>query len=52
MRDVLVILGSYLFGGVPIAFLTGKALRGVDIRERGSGNIGASNVWQTVSTAP
>ena len=49
MLNILIVLGSYLFGGIPVAYLTGKALRGVDIRERGSGNAGASNVWQTVS---
>jgi glycerol-3-phosphate acyltransferase PlsY len=51
MLNVLIVLGSYLFGGIPVAYLTGRALGGVDIRERGSGNVGASNVWQTVSRA-
>lgn len=42
---------SYLIGAVPVAYLTGRVLRGVDIRRVGSGNVGASNVWQTVSRA-
>ena len=46
---VLIVLGSYLIGGVPVAYLTGRLLRGVDLREQGSGNVGASNIWQTVS---
>ncbi len=45
----LIVLGSYLIGAVPVAYLTGRLLRGIDIREYGSANVGASNVWQTVS---
>ena len=50
LAAVLIVLGSYLIGGVPVAYLVGR-LRGVDIREYGSRNVGASNVWQTVSRA-
>jgi acyl phosphate:glycerol-3-phosphate acyltransferase len=44
-----VIVGSYVIGAVPIAYLTGRALKGVDLRRYGSGNIGPSNIWQNVS---
>jgi len=40
---------SYLIGSVPIAWLAGRLWRGIDIREYGSGNVGASNVWQSAS---
>ena len=36
-------LGAYLLGGIPFGLLLGKALLGVDIRERGSRNLGATN---------
>ncbi len=49
LNAVLIVLGSYLIGGVPVAYLTGRLLRGIDIRQYGSANVGASNVWQTVS---
>ena len=42
---------SYLIGSVPVAWLVGRLRKGIDIREYGSGNIGASNVWQSVSKA-
>ena len=40
---------GYLIGSIPVAWLSGRVLRGVDIRDVGSGNAGASNVWQSVS---
>jgi glycerol-3-phosphate acyltransferase PlsY len=49
LSAVLVVLGSYLIGGISAAYIAGRLLRGVDIRETGSRNVGASNVWQTVS---
>ena len=49
LSAVPIVLGSYLLGGVPVAYLTGRLLRGIDIRQYGSGNVGASNVWQAVS---
>ncbi len=51
LAAVITVLGSYLIGGVPVAYLAGRVLRGVDIRRQGSGNVGASNVWQSVSRA-
>jgi len=40
---VLVPLGAYLLGAVPFGFLLCRAVKGVDIREHGSRNIGATN---------
>lgn len=40
---------GYLIGSIPVAWLTGRFAHDVDIREVGSGNAGASNVWQSVS---
>ena len=37
-------IASYLLGSLPTAYLIGKLVRGVDIRNYGSGNVGGSNV--------
>ncbi len=37
------IIISYLIGSIPTAYLFGRFLKGVDIRECGSGNVGATN---------
>jgi acyl phosphate:glycerol-3-phosphate acyltransferase len=37
----------YFVGSIPTGFLIGKA-RGIDIRQHGSGNIGATNVWRVL----
>ena len=49
LAATLIALASYAIGGLPVAFLTARLLHGVDIRQQGSGNVGASNIWQTVS---
>ena len=38
------LLGSYLLGSIPTAYLMVKRLKGVDVRTVGSGNVGATNV--------
>ena len=40
----LLIVGAYLLGSTPTAFLVARWRRGIDLRRYGSGNIGASNV--------
>ena len=47
-----IMVVSYLFGSIPTAVWVGKIFHGIDIREHGSGNAGATNVirvlgWKT-----
>lgn len=43
MKIILIITICYLLGSIPFGYIMGKLFKKVDIREFGSGNIGASN---------
>lgn len=42
---------SYVLGSIPNGLLLGKGIWGVDLRQHGSGNIGATNAWRTIGKA-
>ena len=44
----LGLVASYLLGAVPFGFCMVKVLRGVDLRDMGSGNIGATNAMRVL----
>ena len=46
---VLLSIAAYLLGSVPAAYLVAKWSRGIDIRQYGTGNVGASNVLSVTS---
>ena len=39
---------AYLLGGIPSGLWIGRMARGVDVRQHGSGNLGATNVYRTL----
>ncbi|OWO92469.1 acyl-phosphate glycerol 3-phosphate acyltransferase [Rhizobium esperanzae] len=43
---------GYLIGSTPTGYLAGKLLRGIDIRDHGSGSTGATNVLRTLGKWP
>jgi glycerol-3-phosphate acyltransferase PlsY len=47
MQPVLIAAIGYLLGSIPFGFLLVQKFRGEDIRNTGSGNIGATNVSRT-----
>lgn len=44
----LACVGAYLLGSIPSAVWIGKAMRGIDVREHGSGNMGATNTFRVL----
>lgn len=48
LKLALAVGYAYLIGSVPMAYLIARIVRGIDIRQYGSGNVGSSNVWHTV----
>jgi glycerol-3-phosphate acyltransferase PlsY len=47
-----VLLGAYLLGSIPSAYLVARFAAGVDIRQVGDGNIGAKNTFESVGWLP
>jgi acyl phosphate:glycerol-3-phosphate acyltransferase len=47
LKETLFLISSYLLGSIPTGLLLARAF-GVNIRETGSGNIGATNVYRTM----
>ena len=47
-----LVLGAYLLGSISFSLLIVRLLKGFDVRERGSGNAGASNVLRLAGAGP
>ena len=47
---VLAIVIGYLLGSIPCAYIAGRLVKGVDIRQLGGGNVGAVNVMREIGT--
>lgn len=52
MRYILAIIIGYLMGNIAPSYFAGKLLGNIDIRNHGSGNAGATNVWRVLGTRP
>ncbi len=46
------IAAAYLVGSIPTGYLAGRLLKGIDIRQHGSGSTGATNVLRTLGKGP
>jgi len=51
MIIIAVFLG-YLLGSIPTAYIFGRVLENLDIREHGSGNVGATNTFRVLGKGP
>jgi glycerol-3-phosphate acyltransferase PlsY len=49
---LLCIFVGYLLGSIPTGYWVGRAWGGIDIREHGSGSMGATNILRTLGQIP
>lgn len=52
MRLLFAFLIGYLFGSIPSSFLIGKLIGRIDLRKKGSGNLGTTNVIRNLGLGP
>lgn len=50
--SLIAVLFSYLLGSVSFSVLLAKSLKGIDIRQHGSGNAGATNTLRVLGKGP
>ncbi|MCE3282935.1 MAG: plsY [Chitinophagaceae bacterium] len=50
MNEVVLIIAAYLIGSIPTAVWISKYFFGIDIRDYGSGNAGATNTYRTLGS--
>ena len=51
-KIIIGLIGSYLIGSIPTAYIFGRLYKGIDIRQHGSGNIGATNTFRIFGKIP
>ncbi|MFH1854735.1 MAG: glycerol-3-phosphate 1-O-acyltransferase PlsY [Candidatus Omnitrophota bacterium] len=55
MANLILFLGlvfSYIIGSIPTGYIFGRLIKGIDIRQFGSGNVGATNTLRVIGRLP
>jgi glycerol-3-phosphate acyltransferase PlsY len=52
MEYLMALPLAFLAGAFPTSYFAGKLLRGIDLREHGSGNLGATNIYRVMGPGP
>ncbi len=50
MKELLIIICAYLIGSIPSALIISRKFFGIDIRDYGSGNMGATNTFRVLGS--
>ena len=50
MKELILIICAYLIGSIPTALLVSRKFFGIDIRDYGSGNMGATNTFRVLGS--
>ena len=48
MLIIVFLVLAFAMGSIPFSFILGKRVKGIDLREHGSGNLGATNVFRNL----
>ncbi|MBB4639435.1 glycerol-3-phosphate 1-O-acyltransferase PlsY [Longimicrobium terrae] len=48
MSPWLLVALAYLLGSIPFSYIAGRMVKGIDLREHGSGNLGATNTFRVL----
>jgi glycerol-3-phosphate acyltransferase PlsY len=48
MATLFALVASYLVGAIPTSYLVGRLFKGIDLREHGSKNLGATNLYRVL----
>ncbi len=51
MKELIVIIFAYLIGSIPTALIISRKFFGIDIRDYGSGNMGATNTFRVLGSS-
>ena len=52
LNAAIAIITAYLLGSIPFAYIAGRLLKGIDIRQVGGGNTGAVNTAREIGLVP
>ncbi len=47
---IITLFAAYILGSLPTSYIMGKLIKGIDIRDFGSGNVGATNALRVLGT--
>ena len=50
LPHILGLIVAYAVGSIPAAYIAGRLVRGIDLRQHGSGNLGATNVYRVLGS--
>lgn len=50
MNIIIALFVAYILGSIPTSYIMGKLIKGIDIRDFGSGNVGATNALRILGT--
>jgi len=48
VTPILLLAAAYFMGAIPTSYIVGKLTRGIDLRQHGSGNLGATNAYRVL----